>query len=620
MNKIGTLDIIKAYLGNKELSANNAYVGEIPLIKGSIPEPLDKDYFYLQPLSTGNYSISASDEVWKQNNTFEFRLDKTNWRKFSSLPKQETYVGFVEYMANNPDLVALALDINAYNTYIVGQNYRVGLDKFNTTVATFLGTDENFAYYVGTLKSEGPMRFKWGLMKATSTSFDYESNYSTGRMFKWNGSRFSGTNTNISDYSSFNIVTTIITETIPLTANDKLYLRNTSGSIHSGIINSIQSVNYNIGGILNTLTDYTDDTYTITENYANMLFNGNTHLISAGDLKLPATSLAKGCYSYMFFGCTALTEAPALPASTLATSCYYSMFRLCTSLTKAPALPATSLASGCYTSIFQGCTALTKAPTLPATTLASDCYSSMFYGCTALTEAPALPATSLAKGCYASIFQGCKALTKAPTLPATSLASFCYSSMFWNCTSLTEAPALPATTFANDCYYSMFRLCTALTNAPALPVTSLAAGCYSYMFFGCKALTEAPALPASTLADRCYYYMFSGCTSLTEAPALPATSLANYCYYEMFKGCTGLSEAPALPATSLADGCYYYMFQGCTLLNKIVSYAKNISANNCLNNWLNGVSATGDFYNLGGANYPTGTSGIPSGWTVHTSL
>ena len=40
MNKIGTLDIIKAYLGNKGLSANNAYIGEIPLIKGSKPVPV----------------------------------------------------------------------------------------------------------------------------------------------------------------------------------------------------------------------------------------------------------------------------------------------------------------------------------------------------------------------------------------------------------------------------------------------------------------------------------------------------------------------------------------------------------------------------------------------------
>ena len=40
MNKIGTLDIIKAYLGNKELSTNNAYIGEIPLIKRSEPVPV----------------------------------------------------------------------------------------------------------------------------------------------------------------------------------------------------------------------------------------------------------------------------------------------------------------------------------------------------------------------------------------------------------------------------------------------------------------------------------------------------------------------------------------------------------------------------------------------------
>ena len=39
MNKIGTLDIIKAYFGTKELSVNNAYIGEISLIKGSGPTP-----------------------------------------------------------------------------------------------------------------------------------------------------------------------------------------------------------------------------------------------------------------------------------------------------------------------------------------------------------------------------------------------------------------------------------------------------------------------------------------------------------------------------------------------------------------------------------------------------
>ena len=69
-------------------------------------------------------------------------------------------------------------------------------------------------------------------------------------------------------------------------------------------------------------------------------------------------TMADYCYTYMFPGCTSLTQAPALPATTLASSCYYSMFQDCTSLTQAPALPATTLADRCYGSMFYGCTSL----------------------------------------------------------------------------------------------------------------------------------------------------------------------------------------------------------------------------------------------------------------------
>ena len=95
-------------------------------------------------------------------------------------------------------------------------------------------------------------------------------------------------------------------------------------------------------------------------------------------------TMADYCYTYMFPGCTSLTQAPALPATTLASSCYYSMFQDCTSLTQAPALPATTLADRCYGSMFYGCTSLTQAPALPATTLADNCYQYMFYGCSSL--------------------------------------------------------------------------------------------------------------------------------------------------------------------------------------------------------------------------------------------
>lgn len=63
------------------------------------------------------------------------------------------------------------------------------------------------------------------------------------------------------------------------------------------------------------------------------------------------------------------------------------------------------------------------------------------------------------------------------------------------------------------------------------------------------------------------------------------------------------------------------MFYGCESLNNVTTYYASTADTITFNNWLNGVAATGDFYNLGGATYTSGDpSGIPSGWTEHTSL
>ena len=349
----------------------------------------------------------------------------------------------------------------------------------------------------------------------------------------------------------------------------------------------------------------------------NSMFENCTSLTKAP--VLPATTITDSCYYHMFIGCTSLTEAPELPATTLDRFCYSSMFRGCTSLTKAPELPATTLGIKCYEYMFSGCTSLTEAPALPATTLANDCYSYMFNDCTSLTKAPALSATTLSKNCYNGMFYGCTSLTEAPALPATKLASSCYKGMFSVCTSLVNAPVLPATTLADSCYYNMFSSCTSLTETPVLSATTLAYECYSGMFDGCRSLTEAPALPATTLASSCYKGMFSSCRSLTEAPALPATTLADYCYNSMFFGCTSLTKAPELPATTLAGGCYWDMFNGCSSLNEVhckipSSYsASDISA--YASDWLTNVSSTGTFYTNADANWSSGASGIPTGWT-----
>ena len=299
---------------------------------------------------------------------------------------------------------------------------------------------------------------------------------------------------------------------------------------------------------------------------------------------------------------------------------FYKLFNNCENVVNVSSnfLPATSLAENCYNGMFRGCTSLTTSPDLPATTLAENCYQSMFLNCKGLTTAPSiLPATTLTYRCYGIMFKGCTALTTAPELPATTLTPQCYEEMFFGCTNLTTAPELPATTLAGSCYKSMFYGCTALTAAPELPATTLADSCYRYMFNGCTALTIAPTvLPATTLADSCYRNMFYG-TNLTVAPELPATTLVESCYKSMFWNCTNLTTAPELPATTLKDFCYGSMFRGCTKLNYIKMLATDISAKNCLYNWVNGVTSTGTFVkNPAMTTLSTGASGIPSGWTV----
>ena len=169
---------------------------------------------------------------------------------------------------------------------------------------------------------------------------------------------------------------------------------------------------------------------------------------------------------------------------------------------------------------------------------------------------------------FAHMFDGCASLTKAPVLPATTLGGYCYDSMFVSCTSLTEAPELPATTLKYSCYGNMFRGCQSLTKAPELPATTLAGNCYYNMFFGCQSLAKAPELPATTLVDYCYCCMFSGCQSLKEVRIAATTKVGQYTY-------------------------------------------------GTLENWLQDVSPTGDFYCDPNATiFPSDSvSGIPSGWT-----
>ena len=62
---------------------------------------------------------------------------------------------------------------------------------------------------------------------------------------------------------------------------------------------------------------------------------------------------------------------------------FYHLFRRCSTIRNVSSnfLPATTLARWCYSDMFSDCISLTTAPSLPAITLADRCYAYMFYYC-----------------------------------------------------------------------------------------------------------------------------------------------------------------------------------------------------------------------------------------------
>ncbi len=127
-------------------------------------------------------------------------------------------------------------------------------------------------------------------------------------------------------------------------------------------------------------------------------------------------------------------------------------------------------------------------------------------------------------------------------------------------------------------------------------------------------------LPATTLTESCYESMFYECGELERAPALPATTLASQCYTGMFMACYKLQNAPELPAKELKEECYYSMFMACTSLNYIKCLAESGITTDNTSNWTKNVASDGTFVKANGVDWPTGNSGIPSGWTAQTAV
>ena len=396
---------------------------------------------------------------------------------------------------------------------------------------------------------------------------------------------------------------------------------------------------------------------TLAEGCYDRMFFGCTSLTAAPTL--PAITLASDCYYLMFSGCTSLTAAPELPAATLAQYCYSGMFSGCTQLNYVKCLATDIRATDCVdmwldgvadtgtfvkaygmndwttgpSGIPEGWTVVDDMGTFTANkylTFTSEGTTTVSLA-NELGNAPVLyystDKTSWTLWDYSELtFTSDQPLYLCGmNLDGFSTAQVKYSHfttggskyrVSGDVMSLIDKEQEVTSIPVKYCFYRLFEGCTGLLSAPELSAEKLAISCYSYMFNGCTSLTTAPDLPAKTLAESCYYKMFLDCTGLTAAPELPATKLEKDCYRAMFSN-TGLTTAPDLPAKTLAENCYKYMFYGCKKLNYVKCLATDISAAGCLDQWLEYVATAGTFEKVFGmADWISGASGIPEGWTI----
>ena len=131
------------------------------------------------------------------------------------------------------------------------------------------------------------------------------------------------------------------------------------------------------------------------------IFRGDTQLIDASNLILPATTIMSQGYNGMFRECSNLVAAPKLPATTLSLACYSSMFEGCINLLEGPELPATTSAQECYQRMF--CMnrnakittpKMTKSPIIRINGAGSNCLKEMFKGNGNLVEITCLATTT----------------------------------------------------------------------------------------------------------------------------------------------------------------------------------------------------------------------------------
>ena len=138
------------------------------------------------------------------------------------------------------------------------------------------------------------------------------------------------------------------------------------------------------------------------------------------------------------------------------------------------------------------------------------------------------------------------------------------------------------------------------------------------VFGNILSLTYGDNFKNKTVPESNFSFLFRAYNGLLSAEYLviPWDYIATHGLKMMFQDCINLTTAPTIKGQLSTSNCCRQMFYGCSSLSKIVCLATDISGASATLLWVKGVAATGTFFKHPNATWTTGTSGIPTGWTV----
>ena len=309
------------------------------------------------------------------NGTFE-RASGVNWPCSADIPATWTvtpaYAPIYQW-ATSTDATDYACDSTTYTKYYKDY-YQVsnnnGCSFINVTPEQWRQSSDVIEYYSPDCGYVPTKQYFTITSLAANNTITLRNNRRTS-----SASSFSYSTDNGTTWSSFSL-TSGQTQTIAtLASGDTLMMYGTNGTLASAYNYGHYfrgTQDYEISGEISSLVNgnATDTEIgsgaTRSFTFA-QLFSGDTHLVSAENLKISSTALPQSCFNGTFRSCTRLVKAPELPSTILGREAYSSMFEGCIGLAYPPSqLYFTSIQSDSFNRMF--CMSRSSKITTPAMT------------------------------------------------------------------------------------------------------------------------------------------------------------------------------------------------------------------------------------------------------------